>query len=141
MKYLVVDVPDEYSGKVIDLVTQRKGELHVMETKGEMQHLEFDIPSRGLIGLRSNMLTNTAGEAVMAHGSVNTSPGRDQYPEEIMAYYFLKIRNARQHTQLINYRIAEDFLWIREKKYIKGRSLLNILNQAILLSMQLKQKN
>ena len=64
---LVVDVPAEYSGKVIDLVTQKKGEMLVMETKGEMQHLEFDIPSRGLIGLRSNMLTNTAGEAVMAH--------------------------------------------------------------------------
>jgi GTP-binding protein len=64
---LVVDVPQEFSGKVIDLVTQRKGEMHVMETKGEMQHLEFEIPSRGLIGLRSNMLTNTAGEAVMAH--------------------------------------------------------------------------
>lgn len=64
---LVVDVPAEYSGKVIDLVTQKKGEMHVMETKGEMQHLEFDIPSRGLIGLRSNMLTSTAGEAVMAH--------------------------------------------------------------------------
>jgi GTP-binding protein len=45
----VVDVPNEYSGKVIDMVTQRKGELHVMETKGDMQHLEFEIPSRGLI--------------------------------------------------------------------------------------------
>lgn len=64
---LVVDVPAEYSGKVIDLVTQRKGEMLIMETKGEMQHLEFDIPSRGLIGLRSAMLTGTAGEAVMAH--------------------------------------------------------------------------
>jgi len=64
---LVVDVPSEFSGKVIDLVTQRKGEMHIMETKGEMQHLEFDIPSRGLIGLRSQMLTNTQGEAVMAH--------------------------------------------------------------------------
>ena len=64
---LVVDVPEAFSGKVIDLVTQRKGELLVMEAKGEMQHLEFDIPSRGLIGLRSQMLTATAGEAVMAH--------------------------------------------------------------------------
>lgn len=64
---LVVDVPQEYSSKVIDLVTRRKGELHVMETKGEMQHLEFDIPSRGLIGLRTQMLTSTAGEAVMNH--------------------------------------------------------------------------
>ncbi len=64
---LVVDVPTEFSGRVIDMVTQRKGEMLIMETKGEMQHLEFDIPSRGLIGLRSSMLTNTAGEAVMAH--------------------------------------------------------------------------
>ncbi len=64
---LVVDVPQELSGKVIDLVTQRKGEMLVMESKGQMQHLEFDIPSRGLIGLRSQMLTNTQGEAVMAH--------------------------------------------------------------------------
>ena len=64
---LVVDVPQEFSGKVIDLVTQRKGEMLIMESKGEMQHLEFDIPSRGLIGLRSQMLTATTGEAVMAH--------------------------------------------------------------------------
>jgi GTP-binding protein len=49
----------EFSGKVIDLVTQRKGEMLIMESKGEMQHLEFDIPSRGLIGLRSQMLTTT----------------------------------------------------------------------------------
>ncbi|HVX25216.1 MAG TPA: translational GTPase TypA [Parafilimonas sp.] len=64
---LVVDVPQEFASKVIDLVTRRKGELHVMETKGDMQHLEFEIPSRGLIGLRTQMLTSTAGEAVMAH--------------------------------------------------------------------------
>jgi GTP-binding protein len=77
---LVVDVPAEYSGKVIDLVTQRKGEMHVMETKGEMQHLEFDIPSRGLIGLRSNMLTNTAGEAVMAHRFTEYKPWKGPIP-------------------------------------------------------------
>lgn len=77
---LVVDVPAEYSGKVIDLVTQRKGEMHVMETKGEMQHLEFEIPSRGLIGLRSNMLTNTAGEAVMAHRFSEYKPWKGVIP-------------------------------------------------------------
>ncbi|SHM35116.1 GTP-binding protein [Chitinophaga jiangningensis] len=64
---LVVDVPQEFASKVIDLVTRRKGEMLIMETKGEMQHLEFEIPSRGLIGLRTQMLTATAGEAVMAH--------------------------------------------------------------------------
>ena len=77
---LVVDVPNEYSGRVIDMVTQRKGELHVMETKGDMQHLEFDIPSRGLIGLRSNMLTNTAGEAVMAHRFCEYKPWKGPIP-------------------------------------------------------------
>ncbi len=77
---LVVDVPQEFSGRVIDLVTQRKGELIVMETKGEMQHLEFEIPSRGLIGLRSNMLTNTAGEAVMAHRFIEYRPWKGAIP-------------------------------------------------------------
>ncbi|MCX6323076.1 MAG: translational GTPase TypA [Sphingobacteriales bacterium] len=77
---LVVDVPSDYSGKVIDLVTQRKGEMLVMETKGEIQHLEFEIPSRGLIGLRSNMLTNTAGEAVMAHRFHEYKPWKGQIP-------------------------------------------------------------
>ncbi|MEJ7737843.1 MAG: translational GTPase TypA [Chitinophagaceae bacterium] len=77
---LVVDVPADYSGKVIDLVTQRKGEMLVMETKGEMQHLEFEIPSRGLIGLRSNMLTNTAGEAVMAHRFLEYKPWKGPIP-------------------------------------------------------------
>ena len=77
---LVVDVPSEFSGKVIDLVTQRKGELQIMESKGEMQHLEFEIPSRGLIGLRSQMLTNTAGEAVMAHRFVDYKPWKGPIP-------------------------------------------------------------
>ena len=77
---LVVDVPQEFSGKVIDLVTQRKGEMLVMESKGEMQHLEFDIPSRGLIGLRSQMLTNTAGEAVMAHRFTEYKPWKGPIP-------------------------------------------------------------
>jgi GTP-binding protein len=77
---LVVDVPAEFSGRVIDLVTQRKGEMHVMDTKGEMQHLEFEIPSRGLIGLRSQMLTATAGEAVMAHRFKDYEPWKGQIP-------------------------------------------------------------
>lgn len=64
---LVIDVPEASSGKVIELVTQRKGTLLVMEPKGDLQHLEFDIPARGLIGLRNLILTATAGEAIMTH--------------------------------------------------------------------------
>ena len=77
---LVVDVPSEFSGKVIDLVTQKKGEMLIMESKGTMQHLEFDIPSRGLIGLRSQMLTQTAGEAVMAHRFNEYKPWKGSIP-------------------------------------------------------------
>lgn len=77
---LVVDVPAEVSGKVIELVTQRKGEMLVMESKGEMQHLEFSIPSRGIIGLRNNILTATAGEAVMAHRLKGYEPWKGPIP-------------------------------------------------------------
>lgn len=64
---LVINVPQESSGKVVELVSKRKGELLAMEPKGDLMHIEFDIPSRGLIGLRSNILTTTAGEAIMNH--------------------------------------------------------------------------
>jgi len=64
---LSVDVPSDFSGKVIELVTIRKGEMTKIEPKGDLIHIEFDIPSRGLIGLRNNMLTATSGEAVMYH--------------------------------------------------------------------------
>lgn len=64
---LTVHVPEEYSGKVIEVVTQRKGEIVKIETKGDRIHLEFTIPSRGIIGLRNVILTVTEGEAIMAH--------------------------------------------------------------------------
>ena len=64
---LVIDIPEDYSGKAIELVTKRKGDLLIMEPKGDLQHLEFDIPSRGLIGLRNNLLTATSGTAIMTH--------------------------------------------------------------------------
>lgn len=67
VEHLVIDVPEESSGKAIELVTKRKGELTVMAPKGDVQHLEFNIPARGLIGLRNQILTATAGEAVMTH--------------------------------------------------------------------------
>ena len=77
---LVVDVPQEFASKVIDLVSRRKGEMLVMETKGEMQHLEFEIPSRGLVGLRTQMLTATTGEAVMAHRFTEYKPWKGPIP-------------------------------------------------------------
>ncbi len=80
---LVIDVPEEYSGKAIELVTQRKGDLLVMEPKGDLQHLEFDIPSRGLIGLRNNILTATAGNAVMTHRFREFGPHKGDMQERM----------------------------------------------------------
>jgi GTP-binding protein len=60
-------VPAEFSGRAIELVTQRKGEMMVIEPKGDLVHLEFYIAARGIIGLRNNMLTATSGEAIMHH--------------------------------------------------------------------------
>ena len=83
IEHMVVDVPAETAGKVIELATQRKGELKIMEPKGDLQHLEFDIPSRGLIGLRSDVLTSTYGEAVMTHRFKSYEPYRGQIPGRI----------------------------------------------------------
>jgi GTP-binding protein len=83
METMVVDVPEHAAGKVIEQVTQRKGELLVMEPKGDLQHLEFNIPSRGLIGLRNNILTATAGEAVMNHRFRDYEPYKGPIPGRI----------------------------------------------------------
>lgn len=80
---LVVDVPMEFAGKVIDMVTMKKGEMLIMDTKGDQQHLEFKIPSRGLIGLRSQMLTATTGEAIMAHRFSEYLPWKGVVPGRI----------------------------------------------------------
>ncbi len=83
IEHLVVDVPQESSGKVIELVTQRKGELKIMEPKGDLQHLEFEIPARGIIGLRNNVLTATAGEAIMTHRFLGYQPHKGTIPGRI----------------------------------------------------------
>ena len=64
---LTINVPTDYSSKIIDMVTRRKGEMLSMEAQGERVNIEFNIPSRGIIGLRTNVLTASAGEAIMAH--------------------------------------------------------------------------
>lgn len=80
IEFLTVDVPEPVSGKVIEYVTQRKGDLKIMEPKGDLIHIEFEIPSRGIIGLRNNILTATAGEAIMAHRFKAFEPWRGTIP-------------------------------------------------------------
>lgn len=80
IEVLTVDVPDHHSGKVIEYASQRKGEMTSMLPKGDMVRLEFDIPSRGLIGLRNNLLTATQGEAIMAHRLKGYEPWKGAMP-------------------------------------------------------------
>lgn len=74
IEQLTIDLPDEVSGKVIEMVATRKGDMVSMERKGDRVHLEFNIPSRGIIGLRTNVMTATAGEGVMAHRFLEYQP-------------------------------------------------------------------
>jgi len=80
---LTIDLPDEYSGKAIEMVSQRKGDMLSMERKGDRVVIEFHIPSRGIIGLRNAMLTATAGEAIMAHRFVEFQPYKGEINKRI----------------------------------------------------------
>lgn len=78
---LVIEVPELYSGKVIELVTMRKGDLKVIRPKGDYQHIEFEIPSRGIIGLRNKILTASAGTAVMNHSYLKYEIFKEGIPD------------------------------------------------------------
>jgi GTP-binding protein len=80
LEILTVDVPDEYAGRIIELVGQRKGEMIHMESRGIRQLIEFNIPTRGLIGLRSRALTSSAGEAIVSHRFISYTPHKGDIP-------------------------------------------------------------
>lgn len=103
-----VDVPEEFSGKVVEMTTKRKGEMMNMERKGDRIHLEFHIPSRGIIGLRTNMLTQTAGEAVMTHRFIKYEP----YKGEI---------ETRQAGSLIALETGNAFAYALNKLQDRGK--------------------
>lgn len=78
IEYLTIDVKEQFTGSVIDLVTRRKGTMMNMEHRNDRVHLEFEIPSRGIIGLRSNLLTATSGEAIIAHRFKDFEPWKGE---------------------------------------------------------------
>ena len=80
---LTIDLPETVSGKAIEMVTKRKGVMQEMVTKGERVLLKFEVPSRGIIGLRSQMLTATAGEAIMTHRFIEFQPHKGEIPGRI----------------------------------------------------------
>ena len=77
---LTISVPEEFASKMIDMVTRRKGEMVSMETQGDRVNIEFDMPSRGIIGLRTNVLTASQGEAIMAHRFKDYQPFKGDIP-------------------------------------------------------------
>ncbi|MFV0291451.1 MAG: translational GTPase TypA [Mangrovibacterium sp.] len=105
---LHVDVPDEFSGKVVELVSVRRGEMQNMVRKGDRIHLDFHIPSRGIIGLRTNMLTGTAGEAVMTHRFIEYQPMKGEI-------------DGRQNGSLIVKEPGETFAYALNKLQDRGR--------------------
>lgn len=80
---LTINVPEEFSSKMIDMVTRRKGELLSMESQGERVNIEFEIPSRGIIGLRTNVLTASQGEAIMAHRFKSYQPFKGEITRRV----------------------------------------------------------
>lgn len=108
IELLSVDAPESASGKVIEFVTQKKGEMQVMEPKGDLIHLEFEIPSRGLIGLRNAILNATAGEAIMAHRFMKYAPHRGEIP-------------ARNNGALIAFETGKTFAYSIDKLQDRGK--------------------
>ena len=78
VELMTVNVPEEYSSKIIDMVTRRRGELVSMTTQNDRLQMEFHIPSRGIIGLRTNVLTASAGEAIMSHQFLEYQPWKGE---------------------------------------------------------------
>jgi GTP-binding protein len=83
IELLTIDCPEESAGKCIELITMRKGALLIMEPKGDVMHMEFEIPSRGIIGLRTLILNVSAGEAIMAHRFKEFQPTKGHIPSRL----------------------------------------------------------
>jgi len=105
---MTVDVLEEFSGKVIDLITNKKGIMLSMETKNDRVHLEFKVPSRGIIGLRTRMLTATNGEAVMSHRFIGYEPYYGDIPR-------------RQNGSLISMESGQVFAYALDKLQDRGK--------------------
>lgn len=105
---LTIDLPEEHSGKAIDMATQRKGEMTNMEVRGERAFLTFEIPSRGLIGMRNELLTATAGEAIMSHRFSTFQPFKGEITK-------------RQHGSLIAHETGTTIAYALDKLQDRGK--------------------
>jgi GTP-binding protein len=108
VEQLTINLPEETASKIIDMVTKRKGEMQSMERKGARIHLEFTIPSRGIIGLTNNVLTVSAGEAIMAHRFLEYQPWRGEIEK-------------RQNGSIIAMETGNAFAYALDKLQDRGR--------------------
>lgn len=112
VEHLTINLPEESSSKIIDLVTRRKGEMILMETKGDRVFLEFNIPSRGIIGLTNQVLTASAGEAIMAHRFLEYQPWKGEI-------------ERRQNGSIIAMETGNAFAYALDKLQDRGRFFID----------------
>jgi GTP-binding protein len=112
VEQLTINLPEESSSKIIDMVTKRKGEMQSMERKGDRIHLEFTIPSRGIIGLTNNVLTVSAGEAIMAHRFLEYQPWKGEIEK-------------RQNGSIIAMETGNAFAYALDKLQDRGRFFID----------------
>ena len=121
IEQLTIDLPEEISGKAVELVSMRKGEMISMQAKGTRMICEFVIPSRGIIGLRNQLLTATAGEAIMSHRFLEFQPLKGAIPGRINGS-LVSMENGTAITYSIDKLKKGSFLSTQESLFTKGRS-------------------
>ena len=112
VEQLTINLPEEYSSRIIDMVTKRKGEMLSMERKSDRIHLEFTIPSRGIIGLTNNVLTASAGEAILAHRFLEYQPWKGEIEK-------------RQNGSIIAMETGNAFAYALDKLQDRGRFFIH----------------
>ena len=112
VEQLTINLPEESASKIIDMVTKRRGEMMTMERKGDRIHLEFIIPSRGIIGLTNNILTVSAGEAIMAHRFLEYQPWKGEI-------------DKRQNGSIIAMETGNAFAYALDKLQDRGRFFID----------------
>lgn len=133
IEVMTVDVPEQFSGKVIELVSQRKGEMLVMETRGDLIHIEFQIPSRGLIGLRNMLLTASAGEAIIAHRFKEFQAWKGNIPSRSNGVLVSKLAGMATAYSISYLQDRVDSLLTQVKIFTSVKFLANKFDQVIWL--------
>ena len=140
VEMLTINVPEDYSSKIIDMVTRRKGEMVSMTTQNDRLHIEFIIPSRGIIGLRNNVLTASAGEAIMAHRFHEYQPWKGDIERRTNGSLIAMEGGTHMPTPLTSFRTADASSSSRRKKSMPDRLSAKMQKTTISWSTSPNQK-